>query len=491
MGGAAPPPVSVIVPTRGERPDHLARCLAGLALQRRDDFEVIVAGPPGALAAPGPCAFAGRLLHVPFAEAHVGRARNAGIAAAAGDILAFLDDDAVPEPSWLDALLEGLALPGAGAAGGFVLGPDGRRWQWRAEAVDATGADIALDIPPLAPPCLPGVPAGTVAKAVGTNMAWRREVLAAIGGFSGLYRYFLDEADACLRAAAAGWRIALAPRAVVHHAFAGSALRDARAVPLGLAEIGASRAAFLARHAPPAARAAALAAFRDRERLRLLGLMQRGLLEPGRVRPLLASFDAGAAEGAARAEDPAPDLAPRAAPGPGPFPRRGPASGLRLALVDLPGERAGMAALADRAALLGAEATLVRPRFGAGHGRVRLLSRGVWLHEPGAGPLLPGRFRPGARAARARAARAEIARLAPLRAFTHVLAPDGAEAEAAPGVRRFGVYVAETLSCTCPDIAVIFRHPVPAEHDHPHPADPAGARGRSVVPRGAPEGGVG
>jgi glycosyltransferase involved in cell wall biosynthesis len=101
-GGA--PKVSVIIPHYRDL-GGLAICLAALERQSypRDRFEVIVAdnaSPEGAAAVAEVIAERAQLVVV--AEKGAGPARNGGVAASSGEVLAFIDSDCVAEPSWIE-----------------------------------------------------------------------------------------------------------------------------------------------------------------------------------------------------------------------------------------------------------------------------------------------------------------------------------------------------------------------------------------------------
>ncbi|MGR3466506.1 MAG: glycosyltransferase family 2 protein [Shimia sp.] len=275
--------LSVVIVSR-ERPAALLRCLAGLRQQTLPTFEVVVVACPAGIAA---LDGASGVKAVPFDRPNISVARNLGIARAAGEIVAFIDDDAVPEPGWLHHVLAGFG-PDIAALGGTVLGRNGISRQWAPRAFDAR-----LDERPLPDVAgVPDVPEGFAVKTEGTNMAVRREVLVALGGFDAAYAFYLDETDLNLRLAQGGYRTALAPQAVVHHGFAPSARRRADRVPRTLVPIGASLAAFFARHAPDY-RDEGLARERAAQHRRLLRHMAAGALMPGDVARLLAGFDEG------------------------------------------------------------------------------------------------------------------------------------------------------------------------------------------------------
>ena len=135
------PAASVIVVSR-HRAAALGRCLMALAQQDHPQIEVIVVADPEGLAAAKATGLA--LKRVLFDEANISAARNLGLAAAAAPVVAFIDDDAVAEPTWISRLCAAFADPQVVAATGFVRGRNGISYQWKACEVDAFGFDHPL-----------------------------------------------------------------------------------------------------------------------------------------------------------------------------------------------------------------------------------------------------------------------------------------------------------------------------------------------------------
>lgn len=287
-------PLSVVVVSR-HRAEALTRCLLGLSQQDHPRMEVIVVADPQGLAAV--TAQGLTVKTIPFDKANISAARNAGLAAAAGTVTAFIDDDAVPEPTWASRLCAPFADGAVVAATGFVRGRNGISFQWKASEVDALAQDHPLDVDESTLSLHKGTSQRAV-KTQGTNCAFRTAVLRAIGGFDPAFRFYLDEADVNLRIADRGL-IAVVPLAQVYHGFAASARRRPDRVPVTLHDIGASSAAFLRRHSPAQiTKAKALLLMQQRQRA--LGHMVAGRIEPRDVGQLMSSLEAGWQDGMAR-----------------------------------------------------------------------------------------------------------------------------------------------------------------------------------------------
>lgn len=282
-----PLPASLIIVSR-HRPAALMRALAGIAQMDHPSVEVVVVADPAAVQAVRASGLRVKLAE--YDQPNISAARNIGLQLAAAPIAAFIDDDAVPEPTWLSRLTAPFANSRVTAAGGFVLGRSGLAWQWRAMRVDGDGFDQ-----PFTAPTGISLHAGNATSAIktqGTNCAFRRDDLLAIGGFDEGFTFYLDEADVNLRLAAQGGLTALVPDAVVHHGFAASARRRADRVPTDLGQIGQSLARFTARHGQ---NPAAIEKHIADQQSRLIRHMITGALEPRDATRLMAGLRAGVA----------------------------------------------------------------------------------------------------------------------------------------------------------------------------------------------------
>ena len=284
--------VSVIVLSRDR--GHLLRCaLQSLRCQSHAPFEVIVVGDAEAEATIQTMGLQDRVVFVPFDAPNVAGGRNAGLAAAQGEIVAFLDDDAVAESHWLRSIVAGFDTPDVQIVGGFVRARNGISYQWRGQTISSVGTHAPLILPDDQISYIPATPKAAP-EVMGTNCAYRTEALREIGGFDPGFVYFLDESDVNYRLAQIGAVTAIVPWAQVHHGLAPSGKRGAGNVPKSLTQLARSLMLFLDKHADADLHDRAIARLRDAQRRRLLDHMRAGRLTPGDVLRLLRSFDAAA-----------------------------------------------------------------------------------------------------------------------------------------------------------------------------------------------------
>lgn len=369
---------SVIVVSRG-RGDALALCLTGLSRLAHGAYEIIIVADPEGLAAVTRSGLAGEVKQVACDVANISVARNQGIAVAAGEVIAFIDDDSVPEPGWLAHLEAAFLRPDVAAAGGFVRARNGISYQFTAASVDCCGEATPLQADQSVITFRAGRPDAAI-KTEGTNMAFRRDVLLRAGGFDPAYRFYLDDVDLNMRLAKLGVVSAIVPLAEVHHSPAASAMRHGSGVARDLYEVGASTAVFLARHCPQPQRSAAIARLRAARHRTLISHMVAGRLEPRDVPRLLRGFDAGVAEGALRpCETPAPMSTATGAF----LPFRSRRVGEPLLIAARYTGRRGKLEQAERYAHEGRPVTLFVFSPTSRYHRVRMTVSGAWIHTGG------------------------------------------------------------------------------------------------------------
>jgi GT2 family glycosyltransferase len=197
------PRVSVVVCTyNGGR--TLDQCLHSLLALDYPDYEVIVVDDGSTDDTPAIVARHPAVRVLRQANRGLSAARNAGLHAATGAVVAYTDSDCFADPDWLTLLVDQLERSGAAAVGGPNLSPEDGR----------LAACVAAS---------PGQPmhvleSDQVAEHIpGCNMAFRKEALGTINGFDPQYRKAGDDVDVCWRLQQAGYWITFAPGAFVWH----------------------------------------------------------------------------------------------------------------------------------------------------------------------------------------------------------------------------------------------------------------------------------
>lgn len=160
--------------------------------------------------------------------ANISVSRNIGICMARGDIVAFIDDDAIPEPEWLTQLAAAYDRDEIGGAGGVVYDQSGRTCQFEYSTADRLGNVNWAAGGSAEHLCFPG--SFEFPYLQGTNASFRRSALLEIGGFDEEFEYYLDETEVCCRLVDAGYIIRQLDNAFVHHKIAPSHLRDERKI---------------------------------------------------------------------------------------------------------------------------------------------------------------------------------------------------------------------------------------------------------------------
>lgn len=219
---------SVVVNTL-DRANALRTLLFALEQQSYRNFEVIVVvGPTHDDTLAMLEEWRGRLRVLRCPTANLSQSRNIGLRAAAGDIVAFIDDDAVPSRRWLAQLARLFADAQLSGTGGKVysISPERAVIQHHlgiasglAEQVDVR-SDWLSELPP------PGEGYQWVARMMGTNMAYRRQDLLEIGGFDEFFQWVFDDTDVALNLVNAGKIVHPVQESVVYHVPASSRNRE-------------------------------------------------------------------------------------------------------------------------------------------------------------------------------------------------------------------------------------------------------------------------
>lgn len=191
--------ISVIIITYN-RCRELERCLNSLMAQKNSNFEIIVVDGGSTdctidLIKQYPIKFVRE-----SKRSGISAARNLGISNSEGDIVVFLDDDAIAEKDWLESLVKPFEDEGIAGASGKVIPITNTLFNREFAPDYDQGPDIK-----------------ETKYFIGCNMAFRKSAIIEVGLFDTKIKYGHDENELCSRLLNAGYRLIFTPYAVAHH----------------------------------------------------------------------------------------------------------------------------------------------------------------------------------------------------------------------------------------------------------------------------------
>lgn len=213
-----PARISIVICTH-ERPDDLRRCLDALAPARSSGHEVIVVDNAPSTDRTAAVLRAAGVRRLVERRQGLDHARNAGLAASSHAIVAFVDDDVVVSPSWAEAIAGSFDDQDVTCVTGLVLPFE---LETVAQEAFERYSQHRRDLEPARYSRETLRPSAAGVAGMGANMAFRRDVLAQLGGFdprldAGTRTHSGGDTDMFARVLDAGHIIAYVPDAFVWH----------------------------------------------------------------------------------------------------------------------------------------------------------------------------------------------------------------------------------------------------------------------------------
>jgi glycosyltransferase involved in cell wall biosynthesis len=216
--------VSVVICTYNRRA-YLERCLDYLHYQTNTNFEVVIVdGPSDDGTKDLLHRLEGQIKVAHNPERNLSKSRNLGIELAGGEIVAFIDDDALPFDDWIENILTeyngrplitaGIGGPAYYAGSFWFQAEDNGINKFSDSKVNINSEDIGRD--------------GWARYNTGTNATFRVDHLREVNGFDEQFDYYLDESELCFRLQQSKRLIGYSPEIIVRHEFAQSHNRQGK-----------------------------------------------------------------------------------------------------------------------------------------------------------------------------------------------------------------------------------------------------------------------